>query len=60
MKTRLVFMANKNMHEIANTVKALQKIQPDFNRISSLPNQHHYTFPDNIQLPCLAALFTSP
>lgn len=59
MKTRLVSVANKSMHEIANTVKVLLKIQPDFNRISSLPNQHHYALPDSIQLPCLAALFTS-
>lgn len=60
MKTRLIFMASKYMHQIASTIKALQKIQSDFNRVSSLTNEHHYTFLYNIPPHCLAILFTSP
>lgn len=60
MKTRLVFMASKCMHQIARTIKALQKIQSDFNRIFSLPKEHHYTSLHSIPLCYLAVLFYSP
>lgn len=60
MKTRPIFMASKYMHQIASTIKALQKIQSDFNSISSLTDEHHYTFLYSIPPRYLSVLFTSP
>jgi len=48
MKTKLIVMSGKYMYQIASIIEVLQKIQPDFNRISSLTNEHHYTFLYNI------------
>lgn len=57
MKTRLVFIASKYMHEIASTIKAIQKIQPGINKISSPPNRittlFHTTSHSFVWLPCL-------